>query len=78
MIRFTGTVKYDSITGDHYLEFPPELLDQMGWNIGDTLIWKDNGDGSFAIKKKMGDSTGDQETNEDPDGTSENTPNRDP
>ena len=37
--------------GELYLEFPNELMEEMGWNEGDTLEWKDNGNGSWAIQK---------------------------
>ena len=37
--------------GELYLEFPDELMEEMGWNEGDTLEWKDNGDGSWTIQK---------------------------
>lgn len=37
--------------GELYLEFPEELMEEMGWNEGDTLEWKDNGDGSWTIQK---------------------------
>tara|TARA_B100001063_G_C16584314_1_gene462333 strand:- start:128 stop:370 length:243 start_codon:yes stop_codon:yes gene_type:complete len=33
------------------LTFSDELIDAMGWNIGDTLEWVDNNDGSFTLKK---------------------------
>jgi hypothetical protein len=34
------------------LTFPPDLLESMGWKSGDTLEWKDNGDGSWSLTKK--------------------------
>jgi len=37
--------------GELYLEFPEELMEEMGWSEGDTLEWKDNGDGSWTIQK---------------------------
>ena len=39
-------------SGDAILTFPPELLEQAGWKEGDTLQWKDNKDGSYALTKK--------------------------
>lgn len=35
-----------------YLEFPEDLLAQSGFEIGDTLVWKDLGNGSWSITKK--------------------------
>lgn len=77
MTRIISEVKYDSQTGDYYLEFHPELLDQLGWYIGDTLIWEDNKDGTFSIKKKMDDTTSDSKTDEKSHGATEEGTDRD-
>lgn len=45
-------VKEDPDTGDSILEFPPEVLKQVGWKEGDTISWKDNDDGSWTLSKK--------------------------
>lgn len=37
--------------GDQYLEFPKELMEEVGWEEGDVLKWIDNGDGSWTLKK---------------------------
>ena len=50
--RWTVTVEEDPETGDAILPFPPELLEQTGWVEGDTLVWKDQGDGSWLLEKK--------------------------
>lgn len=39
--------------GEPFIEFPPEALEGLGWNEGDTLIWKDNKDGTWTIVKKQ-------------------------
>ena len=44
-------VQEDPETGNLFLEFPVELLNQMGWAEGDDLEWIDNKDGSWSIKK---------------------------
>ena len=49
---WTLEVQEDPETGDCILEFPPEMLEQAGWQEGDTLIWTDRGDGSFELSKK--------------------------
>jgi len=33
------------------LDLGQELCDELGWNVGDTLVWTDNQDGSWQIKK---------------------------
>ena len=48
---YTVKVEEDPDTGDLVLPFPPELLAQMGWDIGDDLLWEDHFDGAFSIKK---------------------------
>lgn len=25
--------------GELYLELTPELLDELGWSVGDTIVW---------------------------------------
>ena len=37
--------------GELALPIPTELLNQMGWDIGDNLIWEDSFENSFIIKK---------------------------
>ena len=37
--------------GDQYIEFPKELMEEVGWEDGDVLKWVDNGDGSWTLKK---------------------------
>ena len=47
----TLPVKYCDDTDDMYLELPDELLDSMGWKIGDTLKWLIDDDGNILLKK---------------------------
>lgn len=44
-------VDEDPKTGDCILTFPPDLLKEAGWKEGDTISWKDNGDGSWSLAK---------------------------
>lgn len=48
-------VQENSETGELYLQFDPDMLNQMGWHEGDVLEWIDNGDGSYVIQKKETD-----------------------
>lgn len=41
----------DPETGDLILPFPDGLCEEMGWDVGDTLDFNDNKDGSFSITK---------------------------
>jgi len=38
--------------GDLALEFTPESIQELGWAEGDTLTWKDLGDGTWSLTKK--------------------------
>jgi|TARA_B110000503_G_scaffold5510_1_gene7616 hypothetical protein len=51
----TWTIKLeeDPDTGDLVLPFPPDLLAQVGWDFGDTLIWDEGKDGTFILSKKV-------------------------
>ena len=46
-------VKQDPKTGEFYIEFDPELFDSLGWEIGDTIVWTEQSDGSFMLSKKL-------------------------
>ena len=50
MNNYTATVIEDE-NGDLILPFPEELLEELGWKIGDKLLWKDNENGTFTIQK---------------------------
>lgn len=38
--------------GDLILPLTDEILASVGWKIGDTIVWTDNGDGSWTMSKK--------------------------
>lgn len=54
-------IKEDPETGDAILEFPPDLMEQAGWKEGDTLTWKDLGNGSWSLTKQEYDVTIEEE-----------------
>lgn len=49
---YTLPVVKDPETGDLILEFPDEMMEQVGWKTGDTVEWIDNKNGSWTIRKK--------------------------
>ena len=51
------TVEQDE-NGELLLPFPPDLLAQMGWSEGTDLFWIDNENGTFSLKEKEKDETG--------------------
>jgi len=38
--------------GDLILPLGDELCKEVGWEVGDTISWADNGDGSWTMTKK--------------------------
>jgi hypothetical protein len=38
---YTVEIELDSNTGEMILPLPKELVDAMGWNVGDQLIWEE-------------------------------------
>ena len=50
MTSYIGEIVQDE-KGDLILTFPPELLNELDWAIGDVLEWIDNKDGTFSVKK---------------------------
>ena len=56
---YTVKIKRDPKTGEMILPFPKELVDAMGWNVGDQLKWEETtfleDDGEyegFAIRRQ--------------------------
>jgi hypothetical protein len=47
--KYTLEVQQDS-NGEYFFEFPAELLNQVGWDIGDELLWEEV-DGGWTIRK---------------------------
>lgn len=50
-VQWTLQTEEDPETGDLLLQFPLDLLANLGWKEGDTIEWIDNGDGSWSLKK---------------------------
>ena len=59
MNHWTIKLETDPETGELVMPFPPDLLAQVGWDFGDTLIWEDLHDGRWSLKKKDAGTTGD-------------------
>lgn len=52
MTHWTITLETDPETGDLIMPLPTDLLNQVGWDFGDTLIWEDLHNGSWSLRKK--------------------------
>ena len=48
----TITIEEDPETGELVLPFSDEILAEVGWQVGDVLVWKDEGNGSWSLSKK--------------------------
>lgn len=50
----TTTVKiiYDEETDEYILPLGNDVCDAVGWRVGDTIYWHDNGDGTYTLTKK--------------------------
>lgn len=52
MMPCTKVIVLDEQTQEYLIEFSEEELKQIGWQLGDELVWSDNKDGSWTLKKK--------------------------
>ena len=49
-MKLISEVQYDAGTDELFLPIPDEILDSLGWVIGDVLQWEYNDD-SILLKK---------------------------
>ena len=56
-MSYIVTLETDPETGDLVLPLPEKLMEETGWKTGDTLGWKDNGDGTFSMTKQKTEET---------------------
>jgi len=49
--KYTVEVIHDNETDEFILPLPEDILNEVKWQEGDTLRWKDNLDGSFTISR---------------------------
>ena len=48
----TVTLEEDPETGELIMPFPEGMMEELGWQIGDTLVWTVRDDGSLILNKK--------------------------
>lgn len=41
----------DEESGEYLLQLTDEVCEELGWEIGDSLKWEDQGDGSWSLRK---------------------------
>ena len=50
-IKYEVTTFEDPETGDLILPIPEELMEKVGWNVGDQLNWQQTTDGTWVLEK---------------------------
>jgi bifunctional DNA-binding transcriptional regulator/antitoxin component of YhaV-PrlF toxin-antitoxin module len=50
--------------GEHFIEFPDDVLQEAGWKEGDVIEWIDNKDGSWTLQKKLDENQENTESKE--------------
>ena len=48
---YTAIVEYDTELDCLVLPLPDEMLKELEWEVGQTLNWTDNGNGTFTLTK---------------------------
>ena len=51
----TVSVIYDEETDDYIVPLGNDVCDEIGWQVGDTIKWQDNGNGSYTLTKVTDD-----------------------
>jgi hypothetical protein len=49
---WTIEVQENGKTKELFIEFPPDALNQVGWDVGDTLIWEELDHGGWSITNR--------------------------
>lgn len=49
------TIQENDEDKELYIELPPEALNQVGWDEGDTLLWEELTSGAWQVTKKETD-----------------------
>ena len=53
MQQIVNVVEDPDYPGELLLDLGHELCEQIGWSVGDTIEWLDNGDGSWTLRKSI-------------------------
>lgn len=51
--HWTITLQEDPDTKELILPFTDEILEAVGWRPGDVIVWKNNNNGSWSLRKKV-------------------------
>lgn len=59
MTHWTVTLETDPETGELIMPLPVDMLNQVGWDLGDELIWEELEDGGWSLRRKSNGTSGD-------------------
>lgn len=51
-MKHTLQIVEDPQTGDLLLDLTEEVCNELGWTVGDTLVWEAQDNGSWTLRKK--------------------------
>jgi len=51
-MKKTVTIEYDAETDEYILPLGNDVCDALGWQVGDSVHWHDNGDGTYTLTKR--------------------------
>lgn len=51
-MKRTTEIKEDPLTGDLYIEIDPTVWDELGWKVGDDVVWEEQYQQQWVIRKK--------------------------
>jgi len=55
VISKTVRVEYNEATDEYILPLGNDVCDELGWQVGDSVKWQDNGDGTYTLTKAEDD-----------------------
>jgi len=53
MTQWSITLQEDPETKELILPFTEEILKTLGWREGDVVVWKNNKNGTWSLRKKV-------------------------
>ena len=51
-MKRTTEIKEDPLTVDLYIEIDPTVWDELGWKVGDDVVWEEQYQQQWVIRKK--------------------------
>lgn len=52
MMNAIVEVQLDEYTNEYFIEIPPDMLEAVGLQEGDTIVWEKIDEDSWSIRKK--------------------------